>query len=75
MTYIDDGHEIVKHITALGERSHSGYRLELNIVRWGGVEKYDIRSWDRSHRWMTRGMTFTRDEIMIIAEAMKGEVE
>ena len=66
--------EVLRNIACLTDRNPFGYRRELNLVSWNGeVPTYDIRSWDESHKSMTRGMTFTKDELMEIVCAMEGE--
>lgn len=55
--------EITKHIGTISV-SPSGWRKELNIVRWNeGSEKYDIRDWDETHTKLSRGITLRQDEL------------
>ena len=62
--------DIVKHIGTLAKREKN--TLELNIVSWNGREpKFDIREWSADHKTMTRGLTFTREEIDALAQILQ----
>ena len=53
-------------IETLIEFPKSGRRWhkELNLMKWGSNEpKYDLRGWNDDHTEMTKGVTFTVDEL------------
>lgn len=55
--------EVTKEIGVLSESS-KGWTKELNMVSWNDREaKYDIREWDPEHKKMSKGITFTADEM------------
>ena len=64
--------EITEHIADLGEPSEKGWKKELNLVSWDdGEPKYDIRSWNKEHTRMGKGLTLTKEEMVIICEAFE----
>jgi hypothetical protein len=49
---------------------------ELNIVSWNGKDaKYDIREWNEDYDKMSRGITFTENELEILFEILKSKFE
>ena len=55
--------EIVKEIGVLGDTAR-GWTKELNLVSWNDKPaKYDIRDWSPDHEKMSKGITFTADEL------------
>lgn len=55
--------EIEKSLGVLSE-SAKGWTKEINLVSWNKYPaKYDIREWDQDHQKMSKGLTFTKDEI------------
>ena len=55
--------EIEKHIGILGDTAR-GWTKELNLVSWNDKPaKYDIRDWSPDHEKMSKGITFTADEL------------
>ncbi len=63
--------EITKHISTLSEKQN-GWTKELNMVSWNGREpKYDIREWDPDHVKMSKGITFTEEEIDILKSSLQ----
>ncbi|HHX68532.1 MAG: PC4/YdbC family ssDNA-binding protein [Miniphocaeibacter sp.] len=67
--------EIVENLGILSENA-KGWRKELNLVSWSEREpKYDIREWNPDHTRMSKGVTFTKDELMILQELLKEELE
>lgn len=55
--------------------SDSGWRKELNIVSWNGREpKFDIRDWSPERKRMSRGVTFSKDEIVKL-KALLNKIE
>lgn len=64
--------ELKEHLGILSE-SNKGWTKELNLVSWnGGETKYDIREWDPDHEKMSKGVTFTRDQILILRDILNG---
>ena len=68
----DDFHfEIKIHIGVLST-SPKGWNLELNLVQWNDNKpKYDIRSWDKDHQKMGKGVTLTDEELKMLKELLK----
>ena len=63
--------EIKKHIGVLSA-SPKGWNLELNLVQWGeNKPKYDLRSWDKDHQKMGKGITLTDEELQMLKELLK----
>lgn len=61
---------IVKHIATLS-KSPKGWTKELNLVSWNGREpKYDIRDWDPNHERMGKGVTLSKEEIVILKNVL-----
>lgn len=59
-------YDIVQQIGILSI-SKSGWSKELNLVSWNGAEpKYDIREWSPDHTKMGKGLTFNKEEILVI---------
>jgi len=64
---------LVKQIGVLSERKIQGepWTLEANWISWNGKRpKLDIRSWDKTHQQMSKGVTLTLDEFNKLAELM-----
>ncbi|MDD2217564.1 MAG: PC4/YdbC family ssDNA-binding protein [Eubacteriales bacterium] len=67
----DFSFEIIEHICIISDGRQEGYTKELNYVAFNGkAPKWDIREWNSDHTKMTKGLTFTSDEIQRIAEAV-----
>lgn len=50
---------------------HNGYHLELNLVKWGDREpKYDLRRWDADREKISKGLTLTREELLLLQEEL-----
>ena len=51
--------------------STKGWTKELNRVSWNGREaKFDIRDWSPDHSTMSKGLTFTNDEVKELLELL-----
>ena len=66
--------EILKRFGTISASRH-GWRTELNLVSWNGNKpKVDIRQWSEDYERMTKGITFTQQEIerlyVILTEAL-----
>jgi hypothetical protein len=45
----------------------SKWTLELNLVSWNHkAPKYDLRKWDETHESMSKGITLTEDEVVML---------
>lgn len=63
-------YEIVKHIAVLAEGS-KGWKKELNLISWNDKEpKYDIREWAPEHAKMGKGVTLSKDELMLLKDVL-----
>ena len=66
--------EIKETLGVLAE-STKGWTKELNLVSWNGREpKYDIREWDPEHEKMGKGLTFTKEELVLLKEMIEKAV-
>lgn len=64
--------EIEKSLGVLSE-SAKGWTKEINLVSWNKYPaKYDIREWDPDHQKMSKGLTFTADEIRELRDILNG---
>lgn len=63
---------IEKHIADLRKsESENGWTRELNIVKWGDRDAcYDIRDWNKDHTKMSKGLSFSEEELKALAEAI-----
>lgn len=56
--------EIKKHLGVISEKE-SGWKKELNLIAWNNnPPKFDIREWDSEHKKMSKGLTFTKEEML-----------
>ncbi len=63
-------YEITEEIKVLSESS-KGWTKELNLVSWNDREpKYDLREWAPEHEKMGKGITLTREEAIILRDAL-----
>ncbi len=50
---------------------HNGYHLELNLIQWGNNDpKYDLRRWNSDRSRMTKGITFSKEELFILKDEL-----
>ena len=62
--------EITKKYGVLSE-SKKDWKKELNLVSWNDREpKYDIRDWDSEHEKMSKGLTFTKEELKALKDLL-----
>jgi Uncharacterized protein conserved in bacteria len=60
--------EIVKTIGVLSEGS-KGWKKEFNLVSWNDRDpKFDIRDWAPEHKFMGKGTTLTKEEMLKLKE-------
>jgi hypothetical protein len=53
-----------------------GWKKEINLVSWNNrPPKIDIREWSPDHEKMGKGLTFTKDEAVKLAELLTGAIE
>ncbi|CCQ95471.1 conserved hypothetical protein [[Clostridium] ultunense Esp] len=63
-------YEIIKRIGILSEGS-KGWKKELNLISWNNQEaKYDIRDWSPDHEKMSKGITLTKDELLLLRKIL-----
>ena len=63
-------YEIVEHIGVVSE-SKTGWTKELNLVSWNDREpKYDLRDWAPNHEKMGKGITLSKEEIVLLTKIL-----
>lgn len=63
-------HKIVETYGVISE-ARGGWTRELNLVSWNGNEpKYDIRDWDEEKAKMSKGITFTREQLKSLRDIL-----
>lgn len=49
------------------------YHKELNLIEWGNNKaKYDLRGWNDDWSEMTKGITLTKEELLLLKEKLGG---
>ena len=62
--------EIIKKIGALS-KSESGWEKQLNLISWNDREpKYDIREWAPDGEKMSKGVTLSKEELVVLKELL-----
>ena len=62
--------EVVTKFRELSENA-KGWKKELTLVSWNERDpKYDIREWDPAHEKMTKGVTFTAEELIQLRDIL-----
>ena len=62
--------QIEKHLGVLSE-AKSGWTKEVNLVSWNDrPAKLDIREWDVDHQKMSKGITFTKEELELLKQIL-----
>lgn len=62
--------EIIEHYAQLSENP-SGWSKELTKVSWNKRDpKYDLREWAPNYDKMSKGLTFTAEELRILRDAL-----
>ncbi|MDN6730657.1 MAG: PC4/YdbC family ssDNA-binding protein [Atopostipes suicloacalis] len=70
----DFSYEIIESFGVLSQ-SPSGWTRELNLVSWNDrPAKYDIRDWSPDHEKMGKGLTYTKEELLLLKEFIE-EIE
>ena len=64
-------YEIVQSIAILST-AKNGWTKELNLVSYNDAPpKYDLRTWDPDHQRMGKGITFSKEEMIILRDALE----
>jgi hypothetical protein len=64
-------YEIIERMGVLSQSS-SGWTKEVNLISWNDREaRYDIRDWSPDSTKMSKGVSFTKDEIIKLKEILK----
>ena len=62
--------EIIQKIGVLS-KSASGWEKQLNLMRWNEREpKYDIREWAPDGEKMGKGVTLSKEELLVLKELL-----
>jgi hypothetical protein len=62
--------EIIKKFGVLS-KSEKGWVKELNLVSWNDREpKYDIRDWSPDGKTMGKGVTLSKEELVVLRELL-----
>lgn len=60
-------YEVVEHVAVLSTNKKTGWNKELNFVSWANREpKFDIREWSEDHTSMSKGISFSKEEIIAL---------
>ena len=63
--------EITEHLGVISETAR-GWTREVNMISWNGREpKVDIRDWSPEHDKMSKGLTFTKDELVELTKIVE----
>ena len=63
-------YEIIKKIGVLS-KAGSGWAKELNLISWNDREpKYDIRDWSSDREKMGKGVTLSKEELMVLKDLL-----
>ncbi len=66
-------YDIVKELGKLSTME-SGWSKEINLVSWNEREPiYDIRTWNKEHDKMGKGVTLTASELKKLIELIENE--
>jgi len=62
--------EIIKKIDVLS-KSGSSWTKELNLISWNDRDaKYDIRDWSPDREKMGKGVTLSKEELLVLKELL-----
>lgn len=63
-------YEIRQKIACLSEEK-GGWTKEINLVSWNNNEaKYDIRAWSADHTKMGKGITLSKEELVMLKSVL-----
>ena len=61
-------YDITEHLGVISETAR-GWTREVNMISWNGREpKVDVRDWSPEHDKMSKGITFTKEELQELAK-------
>ncbi|MBQ7740806.1 MAG: hypothetical protein IJT65_06210 [Eubacterium sp.] len=64
-------YEITEHLGVISETAR-GWSREVNLISWNGREpKVDIRDWSPEHDKMSKGLTFTKEELQELSKIIE----
>ena len=64
-------YEITEQLGGISETAR-GWTREVNMISWNGREpKVDIRDWSPEHDKMSKGLTFTKDELVELTKIVE----
>ena len=64
-------YEITEQWGVISETAR-GWTREVNMISWNGREpKVDIRDWSPEHDKMSKGLTFTKDELVELTKIVE----
>ena len=64
-------YEITEPLGVISETAR-GWTREVNMISWNGREpKVDIRDWSPEHDKMSKGLTFTKDELVELTKIVE----
>lgn len=67
--------EIIEKIGTISEKN-SGWTKELNFVSYNDAKpKFDIREWSPDHTKMSKGVTFTEEELRELKNLIEKALE
>jgi hypothetical protein len=62
--------EIIKKIGVLS-KSPSGWEKQLNLISWNERDpKYDLRDWSPDGAKMGKGVTLSKEELLVLKELL-----
>ncbi|UUX33195.1 YdbC family protein [Fundicoccus culcitae] len=62
--------EIKEHLGVLSE-NNKGWTKELTLTSWNNRQpSFDIRSWDPDYQKMSKGLTFTQEELVALRDLL-----
>ena len=68
-------YEITEHLGVISETAR-GWTREVNMISWNGREpKVDVRDWSPEHDKMSKGITFTKEELQELAKIARKHAE
>ncbi len=63
--------DIVQNLGVLSE-TPKGWQKEVNLVSWNERSpRLDIREWSPDHERMSKGITFSKEELLKLQEMLK----
>ena len=63
-------YEIIQTLGVLST-SAKGWNKELNLISWNEREpKYDLRDWAPDHAKMSKGVTFSKEELLALKDLL-----